>query len=87
MAEEQTVEKKVTVSREMVERYKELTSIMKDFRKSLGPRKEALFQLAAESFDFDEIFDLIEVGGGESLTISGTIEGKKMAILFRILSN
>ena len=72
-----------TVDREMVERYKELTSIMKEFRKTLGPRKEAIFQIAAESFDFDEINDLIEVGGGESLSITGKIEGKPMTIMFR----
>ena len=72
-----------TVNREMVERYKELTSIMKEFRKTLGPRKEAIFALSAETFDFDEIYDLIEVGGGESLTVSGKIEGKPMSIMFR----
>lgn len=77
------VEKAPTVDREMVERYKELTSIMKEFRKTLGPRKEAIFTLAAETFDFDEINDLIEVGGGESLSISGKIEGKPMTIMFR----
>ena len=79
----ETTEDSPRVDREMVERYKELTSIMKEFRKTLGPRKEAIFTLAAETFDFDEIYDLIEVGGGESLTVSGTIEGKSMSIMFR----
>ena len=71
------------VDREMVERYKELTTIMKEFRKTLGPRKEAIFDLAAETFDWDEINDLIEVGGGESLTVSGKIENKAMSVIFR----
>lgn len=80
---EEATETTPTVDREMVERYKELTSIMKEFRKTLGPRKEAIFQIAAETFDFDEINDLIEVGGGESLSITGKIEGKPMTIMFR----
>lgn len=86
MPDETTVEPikdQVEVSRAMVERYKELGFIMKEFRKTLGPRKEAIFQVAAETFDFDEIYDLIEVGGGESLSISGKIEGKPMTIMFR----
>jgi len=73
------------VDREMVERYKELTNIMKEFRKTLGPRKEAIFELAAETFDWDEVKDLIEVGGGESLTCTGSIEGTKISVIFRLL--
>ena len=86
MSEEEATEStyKPQVSREMVERYKELSTIMKEFRKTLGPRKEELFNNVAEIVDWDEVYDLIEVGGGESLTTSGTIEGKKVSVIFRL---
>lgn len=84
MTDDTTNEERPQVDREMVERYKELTSIMKEFRKTLGPRKEAIFTLAAETFDWDDIFDLIEVGGGESLTVSGQIEGRNVSVMFRL---
>lgn len=83
MPDEATQDQSVNVSREMVERYKELHSIMKEFRQTLGPRKEAIFEGVMTGIDMDEVFDLIEVSGGESLTVSGEYEGKNISIMFR----
>jgi len=70
------------VTREMVDRYKELSTIMKEFRSTLGPRKKLLYDSVLESIDPDEVFSLIEVGGGDSVTVSGEIEGRILSIMF-----
>ena len=77
-------ENSVNVTRDMVNKYKELHTIMQEFRKSLGPRKEIIFNGVMEAIDVQEIFDLIEVSGGESISISGEVEGKTLTIMFRL---
>jgi len=83
MPDEQAEAKGTQVTREMVDRYKELSTIMKEFRQTLGPRKKLLYDSVVESVDPDEIFNLIEVGGGDSVTVSGEIEGRPLSIMFR----
>ena len=84
MADEEAKEEKGTqVTREMVDRYKELSTIMKEFRATLGPRKKLLYDAVIESIDPDEVFNLIEVGGGDSVTVSGEVEGRTLSIMFR----
>ena len=77
------VAEKAQVTREMVDRYKELSTIMKEFRQTLGPRKKLLFDGVLEAVDPEEIFNLIEVGGGDSVTVSGEVEGRNISIMFR----
>lgn len=71
------------VTREMVDRYRELGTIMKEFRTTLGPRKKLLYDSVIESIDPDEVFNLMEVGGGDSVTVSGEVEGRALSIMFR----
>lgn len=73
-----------TVTRDMLDKYKELSSIIADFRKTLGPRKKAIFSAVTENVDVAEIMDLIEVSGGESITVSGEYEGQPLSVMFRV---
>ena len=82
MAEENEATPQVT--REQVERYKELQKVMTEFRKTLGPRKTAIFEAVIGSIDVTEVMELIEVSGGESLSVTGEVEGQKITVMFRI---
>jgi len=73
----------VSITREQVEQYKELQKIMTSFRKSLGPRKEELFNAVVENVDITEVLELAEVSGGNSISVSGEVEGQKVTIMFR----
>lgn len=86
MVVEQAQPVEVAVSRSDVEEYKRLQAIMTNFRKTLGPRKENIYESVVTSVDMSEVCDLIEVSGGESLTITGTVEGKKIGISFRLIA-
>ena len=72
------------VTKEMIEHYKELSEIMKTFRQTLGPKKEAIFNSIMSSVDMVEVFELIEVSGGESITLSGEFEGQPVSVMFRL---
>jgi len=72
------------VTREQVERYKELQKVMTEFRKTLGPRKTAIFETVVGTIDVTEVMELIEVSGGESLSVTGEVEGQKLTVMFRI---
>jgi len=77
-------ESQASVTRDMIEKYRELSAIISDFRKTLGPRKDAIFSAVTENVDMAEVIDLIEVSGGESLTVSGEFEGEPLSVMFRL---
>ena len=72
------------ITSEQLKQYKELQAMFKEHRKTLAPRKEEIFNNVFESVDVTEVLDLIEIGGGESLTCSGEVEGQGFAISFRL---
>ena len=72
------------ITREEMEQFKRLQSMFKEHRKTLSPRKEAVFAGVFDGVDVAEVLDLIEIGGGESLTCSGEVDGTAFAISFRL---
>ena len=71
------------ITKEMLEKFRELQKKINDFQKSLKPRKESIFEAITENVDLDEVQQLIEFSGKGSLTIGGEYLDKKLTISFR----
>lgn len=76
-------EQATPITKEMLEKFRELQKKINDFQKSLKPRKEAIFEAISENVDLDEVQQLIEFSGKGSLTVSGDYLDKKLTVSFR----
>jgi len=76
-------EKETPITKEMLDKFRELQKKINDFQKSLKPRKEAIFEALTENVDLDEVIQLIEFSGKGSLTVSGEYLDKKLTVSFR----
>lgn len=71
------------ITKEMLDKFRELQKKIGEFQKSLKPRKEAIFDAVMENVDIEEVKQLIEFSGKESLTVSGDYGDQKITISFR----
>lgn len=76
-------EKGTPITKEMLDKFRELQKKISEFQKSLKPRKEAIFEAVAENVDIEEVKQLIEFSGKDSLTVSGEYGDAKLTISFR----
>lgn len=71
------------ITKEMLEKFRELQKKIGEFQKSLKPRKEAIFEAVSENVDLEEVKQLIEFSGKDSLTVSGDYGDSKLTVSFR----
>lgn len=71
------------ITKEMLDKFRVLQKQINEFQKSLKPRKEAIFDSIAENVDIDEVRQLIEFSGKESLTVGGDFENQHLTVSFR----
>ncbi len=83
MAEAEAKGAGTPITKEMLDKFRVLQKQINDFQKSLKPRKEAIFDAVMENVDIEEVKQLIEFSGKESLTVSGDYEGQRITISFR----
>ncbi len=72
------------ITAEQMAKFRELQKKINEFQKSLKPRKEAIFDAVMGNVDIDEVKQLIEFSGKESLTVSGDYENQKITVSFRL---
>jgi hypothetical protein len=72
------------ITKEQMDKFRELQKKINEFQKSLKPRKEAIFDAVMENVDIDEVKQLIEFSGKESLTVSGDYADQKITVSFRL---
>ena len=56
-------EAKPKISQQDVQRYKELSSLISDFRKTLAPKKEAITKAIQENLPMKEMLEIMEFEG------------------------
>lgn len=83
MADEKTAQAGTPITKEMLDKFRVLQKQINEFQKSLKPRKEAIFDAVSENVDIEEVKQLIEFSGKESLTVSGEFENQHLTISFR----
>jgi len=78
-------EKASPITAEQMSKFRELQKKIKEFEKSLKPRKESVFDSVVENVDMDEVKQLIEFSGKDSLTVSGEFgdNEEKLTVSFR----
>lgn len=73
------------ITAEQMQKFRELQKKINEFQKSLKPRKEAIFDAVMENVDMEEVKQLIEFSGKESLTVSGEYgDNEKITVSFRL---